>query len=51
MSDKSGCAGSVINLLQQEGFNHRVEIENGVLREECAEILSGFFERMRKAGR
>ncbi len=48
MSDKSGCAGSVINLLQQEGFNHRVEIESGVLREECAEVLSGFFERMRK---
>ena len=51
MSDKSGCAGSVINLLQQEGFNHRVEIESGVLKEECAELLSGFFERMRKAGR
>lgn len=48
MSDKSGCAGSVINLLQQEGFNHRVEIESGILQEECAEILSGFFERMRK---
>ena len=48
MSDKSGCAGSVINLLQEKGFNHQVEIESGVLKEECAEVLSGFFEEMRK---
>ena len=48
MSDKSGCAGSVINLLQEKGFNHQVEIESGVLKEECAEVLSGFFEEMRR---
>ncbi len=48
MSDKSGCAGSVINLLQEKGFNHQVEIESGVLGEESAELLSGFFESMRK---
>jgi len=48
MSDKSGCAGSVINLLQEKGFNHQVEIESGVLKEECAQVLSGFFEEMRR---
>ena len=47
-SDKSGCAGSVINLLQEKGFNHQVEIESGVLKEECAEVLSGFFGEMRR---
>ncbi|MBQ8814987.1 MAG: tRNA adenosine(34) deaminase TadA [Lachnospiraceae bacterium] len=51
MSDKSGCAGSIINLLQEKGFNHQVEIETGVLRDECAEILSRFFEEMRNAGK
>lgn len=48
MSDKSGCAGTVINLLQEKGFNHQVEVKNGVLQEECAKILSGFFEGMRR---
>lgn len=48
MSDKSGCAGSVINLLDEKGFNHQVKVESGVLREECSEILSRFFEQMRK---
>ena len=48
MSDKSGCAGSIINLLQEKGFNHQVEITSGVLGEECSSILSDFFEQMRK---
>ena len=51
MSDKSGCAGSVINLLQEKGFNHQVKVESGVLREACAEILSRFFGEMRNGGR
>ena len=48
MSDKSGCAGSIINLLQEKGFNHQVEITAGVLGNECSGILSDFFEQMRK---
>ncbi len=47
MSPKSGCAGSVINLLQMDGFNHRVETEQGVLEKECSELLSSFFSRLR----
>ena len=35
MNAKAGCAGSVINILQMEGFNHRVDITKGVLMEEC----------------
>ncbi len=48
MNAKAGCAGSVINLLQMDAFNHQVEIETGVLEEECTEILSGFFQQLRE---
>ncbi len=48
MSPKSGCAGSVINILQMDGFNHRVEITKDVLKNECSAILSDFFTNLRK---
>ena len=48
MSDKSGCAGSIINLLEEKGFNHQVQVESGVLREECSRILTEFFGQMRR---
>lgn len=44
---KAGCAGSVLNLLQIKEFNHQAEITDGVLEEECAELLSGFFRSLR----
>ena len=47
MSPKSGCAGSVINLLQMDDFNHKVEITNNVLVDECSRILTKFFEELR----
>ena len=47
MSPKSGCAGSVINLLQMDEFNHRVEITKDVLNDECSAMLTGFFEELR----
>jgi tRNA(adenine34) deaminase len=43
----AGAAGSVINLLQMPGFNHRCEITSGVLQNECAAILQTFFRRRR----
>lgn len=49
MNPKAGCAGSVLNLLEMEGFNHKVEVERGVLEEECSSMLSGFFRELRKA--
>lgn len=48
MNAKAGCAGSVINILQMEGFNHRVDITKGVLMEECRSMMQEFFERLRK---
>lgn len=47
MNPKAGCAGSVINLLQMAEFNHQVELEKGVLQEECSEMLSQFFRELR----
>jgi tRNA(adenine34) deaminase len=43
----AGSAGSVINLLQMPGFNHRCDIASGVLQDECATILQDFFRRRR----
>lgn len=48
MNPKAGCAGSVINLLQMKQFNHQVEMETGVLEEECSTMLSGFFQELRE---
>ena len=48
MNPKAGCAGSVLNVLQTDGFNHQVEVETGVLGEECSEMLSSFFRELRK---
>lgn len=45
---KAGCAGSVLNLLQVEAFNHQVEIVQGILEEECSAMLSDFFRELRK---
>ena len=44
----AGAAGSVINLLQMPGFNHRCEIASGVLQAECAAILQNFFRKRRE---
>ena len=43
----AGAAGSVMNLLQMPGFNHRCEMASGILQNECATILQDFFRRRR----
>ncbi len=48
MNPKAGSAGSVVNLLNMEGFNHQVDVENGVLGEECSILLSKFFKELRE---
>lgn len=45
---KAGCAGSVLNILQIDKFNHQVEIERGILEEECSQMLSDFFKELRR---
>ncbi|CEH27951.1 adenosine deaminase [Aneurinibacillus migulanus] len=48
MDPKAGCAGSLMNLLQEERFNHQVEMIQGVREEECSELLKNFFRSLRE---
>lgn len=47
MNPKAGCAGSIMNLLQIDEFNHQVEIESGVLEDECSKMLTDYFKELR----
>ena len=47
MNPKAGCAGSVINLLNMDGFNHRVDVTKGVLEEEWSGMMKQFFADLR----
>ena len=51
MNPKAGCAGSVLDMLHEEGFNHQVETETGLLREECSQMLKYFFKTLRAEGK
>ncbi len=45
---KAGCVGTLMNLLQEERFNHQAEVTSGVLEEECSALLTNFFANLRK---
>ncbi|QQX82484.1 tRNA adenosine(34) deaminase TadA [Shewanella sp. KX20019] len=45
---KTGAAGTVIDIVRHSAFNHQVEVTSGVLETECATQLSAFFKRRRK---
>ena len=47
MNPKAGCAGSVTNLLEMDGFNHKVIVRRGILEEECSNMLKTFFRELR----
>lgn len=47
MNPKAGCAGSVLDMLHEERFNHQAETETGVLGEECSALLKSFFKDLR----
>ncbi|MCI8578411.1 MAG: nucleoside deaminase [Lachnospiraceae bacterium] len=48
MNPKAGCAGSVLDMLHEEGFNHQVETHTGILQEECSSLLTTFFKNLRQ---
>ena len=48
MNPKAGCAGSILDLLHEDRFNHQVETVSGVLEEESRDLLKSFFGRLRK---
>ena len=45
---KAGACGSVLNLLSDYKFNHKVEVEYGILQKECEKILKEFFKELRE---
>ncbi len=48
LDEKTGAAGSVLNLFEDYKFNHKVEIEKGIMKDECEKILKDFFKDLRK---
>ena len=47
-SPKSGCGGTVMNILSNKQFNHQVTVTKGVLTEKCSAILTDFFSGLRE---
>nr|WP_154649504.1 tRNA adenosine(34) deaminase TadA [Calidifontibacillus oryziterrae] len=45
---KGGCAGTLMNLLNDDRFNHQAEVMGGVLESECSSLLSDFFRTLRE---
>ncbi len=45
---KAGCAGTLLNLLNEDRFNHQTEVISGVRREECSLLLTRFFQNLRQ---
>ena len=48
MNPKAGCAGSIMNLLQVDQFNHQAEIYTGICQEICSQMLKDFFRELRR---
>ena len=48
LDEKTGAAGSVLNLFEDYPFNHKVEVETGILKTDCENILKAFFKELRK---
>ena len=51
MDPKAGACGSVFNIPQDERLNHYVEIETGLMGEECSGLLKDFFRKLRSEER
>ena len=51
MDPKAGACGSVFNIVQEQKLNHNVNIQTGILQEECSKILKDFFKNLRRTKR
>ena len=45
---KTGACGSLMNILQDERLNHSVQIETGIMQQQCEKIMKTFFQKLRK---
>ncbi len=48
LDEKTGAAGSVLNLFEDYTFNHKVQVEKNIMKLECENILKNFFKMLRK---
>lgn len=49
MDEKTGACGSVLNLFKDYTFNHKVEMETGILKKDCESLLKAFFKELRES--
>ena len=47
MNPKAGCAGAILNILENDSFNHQVKVTRGVLEQQCSDMLTQFFKELR----
>jgi len=45
---RAGAAGTIFNITQHAALNHRLEVQGGVMAEECGALLKAFFQTRRK---
>ncbi len=45
---KAGCGGTLMNLLEDERFNHQAQVIKGILADECGQLLTNFFRELRE---
>lgn len=45
---KAGCCGSILNMLNNNSFNHKASIIEGILEEECSLLMKNFFKNLRR---
>ena len=48
LNPKAGCAGSVLDMMHVDGFNHQVDVTTGVCDEECSKMMKEFFRELRE---
>lgn len=48
LDTKTGACGSLMNILQDERLNHNVQIETGIMQQQCEKIMKSFFQKLRK---
>lgn len=46
-----GCCGTIMDLVGDERFNHRANVEKGILKDECLLPIQEFFREKRKTGK
>ena len=45
---KAGACGSIVNIINNKGLNHRIKIRKGVLESQCSSLMKEFFNKKRK---